>query len=46
LTALAARGAYNARPVESGVSAMPLSDMQLMRGARNRAEAVRELLAS
>jgi inosine/xanthosine triphosphatase len=35
-----------ARPVESGVSAMPLSDMQLMRGARGRAEAVRELLAS
>ena len=35
-----------ARPVETGVSRMPLSDMQLMRGARNRAEAVRELLAS
>ena len=35
-----------ARPVESGVSAMPLSDMQLMRGARGRADAVRELLAS
>ena len=34
------------RAVESGVSAMPLSDMQLMRGARGRAEAVRELLAS
>jgi inosine/xanthosine triphosphatase len=34
-----------ARPVETGVSRMPLSDMQLMRGARNRAEAVRELLA-
>jgi inosine/xanthosine triphosphatase len=35
-----------ARPVETGVARMPLSDMQLMRGARNRAEAVRELLAS
>ena len=35
-----------ARPVETGVSRMPLSDMQLMRGARNRAEAVRELLSS
>ena len=35
-----------ARPVETGVSRMPLSDMQLMRGARNRAEAVRGLLAS
>jgi inosine/xanthosine triphosphatase len=35
-----------ARPVETGASRMPLSDMQLMRGARNRAEAVRELLAS
>ena len=34
-----------ARPVETGVAAMPLSDMQLMRGARNRAEAVRGLLA-
>lgn len=34
-----------ARPVETGVARMPLSDMQLMRGARNRAEAVRELLA-
>jgi inosine/xanthosine triphosphatase len=33
------------RAVESGVSAMPLSDMQLMRGARGRAAAVRELLA-
>ena len=34
-----------ARPVESGVPRMPLTDMQLMRGARGRAEAVRELLA-
>jgi inosine/xanthosine triphosphatase len=34
-----------ARPVETGVPRMPLSDMHLMRGARNRAEAVRELLA-
>ena len=34
-----------ARPVETGVSRMPLSDMQLMRGARNRADAVRALLA-
>ena len=34
-----------ARPVETGVARMPLSDMQLMRGARNRAAAVRELLA-
>jgi inosine/xanthosine triphosphatase len=35
-----------ARPVETGVDRMPLSDMQLMRGARNRADAVRELLSS
>ena len=35
-----------ARPVETGVSRMPLNDSQLMRGARNRAEAVRELLSS
>jgi inosine/xanthosine triphosphatase len=34
-----------ARAVETGVARMPLSDMQLMRGARNRADAVRELLA-
>ena len=34
-----------ARPVETGVPRMPLSDMQLMRGARNRADAVRDLLA-
>jgi non-canonical (house-cleaning) NTP pyrophosphatase len=34
-----------ARPVETSVVAMPLSDMMLMRGARERAEAVRELLA-
>jgi non-canonical (house-cleaning) NTP pyrophosphatase len=34
-----------ARSVETGVERMPLSDMQLMRGARNRAEAVRALLA-
>jgi inosine/xanthosine triphosphatase len=33
-----------ARAVETGVSRMPLNDSQLMRGARNRAEAVRELL--
>jgi non-canonical (house-cleaning) NTP pyrophosphatase len=33
-----------ARPVETGVARMPLNDTQLMRGARNRAEAVRELL--
>jgi non-canonical (house-cleaning) NTP pyrophosphatase len=33
-----------ARPVESGVSRMPLNDTQLMRGARGRADAVRELL--
>jgi len=35
-----------ARPVETGVPGMPLNDTQLMRGARNRAEAVRELLSS
>ena len=35
-----------ARPVETGIAAMPLSDMQLMRGARNRADAVRELLSA
>ena len=34
-----------ARPVETGVPRMPLNDTQLMRGARNRAEAVRALLA-
>jgi inosine/xanthosine triphosphatase len=33
-----------ARGVETGVPVMPLSGEQLMRGARNRAEAVRELL--
>ncbi|MDT5158143.1 MAG: inosine/xanthosine triphosphatase [Acidobacteriota bacterium] len=33
-----------ARAVESGVLRMPLNDTQLMRGARNRADAVRELL--
>ena len=33
-----------ARPVETGVARMPLNDTQLMRGARNRAEAVRHLL--
>jgi inosine/xanthosine triphosphatase len=33
-----------ARSVETGVPRMPLNDTQLMRGARNRAEAVRELL--
>lgn len=35
-----------ARPVETGVSRMPLNDTQLMRGARNRAEAIRGLLSS
>ena len=34
-----------ARPVETSAPRMPLSDMQLMRGARDRAEAVRSLLA-
>lgn len=34
-----------ARPVETSIAAMPLSDMMLMRGARERAEAVREQLA-
>jgi inosine/xanthosine triphosphatase len=34
-----------ALPVETGVSRMPLNDTQLMRGASNRAEAVRVLLA-
>lgn len=33
-----------ARAVEAGAPAMPLTDMQLMRGARARAEAVREAL--
>ena len=33
-----------ARSVETGVPVMPLTNEQLMRGARNRAEAVRELL--
>jgi inosine/xanthosine triphosphatase len=32
--------------VETGVARMPLNDTQLMRGARNRADAVRDLLAS
>src|SRR5215212_7491035 len=32
------------RSVETGVPRMPLNDTQLMRGARNRAEAVRALL--
>jgi inosine/xanthosine triphosphatase len=35
-----------AREVETGVPRMPLNDTQLMRGARNRADAVRELLAT
>jgi inosine/xanthosine triphosphatase len=35
-----------ARGVESGAPRMPLNDTQLMRGARGRAEAVRELLAA
>lgn len=34
------------RGVETGVARMPLNDTQLMRGARNRADAVRELLSS
>ena len=34
-----------ARPVETGAPRMPLNDTQLMRGARGRAEAVRELLS-
>jgi inosine/xanthosine triphosphatase len=34
-----------ARAVESGVPAMPLTDMQLMRGARERAERAGELLS-
>lgn len=43
-------GAWNraeiiARPVETSTPRMPLTDMQLMRGARERAEAVRALLA-
>ena len=33
-----------AREVETGAPAMPLTDSQLMRGARARSEAVRELL--
>src|SRR5215207_10992083 len=33
-----------ARGVETGVPAMPLSEAQLMRGAKTRAEGVRELL--
>lgn len=33
-----------ARSVETGVPVMPLTEEQLMRGARNRAEAVRALL--
>lgn len=33
-----------ARSVETGVPAMPLTNEQLMRGAKTRAEAVRELL--
>ena len=34
------------RGVETGVPRMPLNDTQLMRGARNRADAVRALLSS
>jgi inosine/xanthosine triphosphatase len=34
-----------ARGVESGVARMPLNDTQLLRGARGRADAVRELLS-
>ena len=39
-----ARAEIVARPVESGVPRMPLTEMQLMRGARQRADAVRALL--
>ncbi|HYN85316.1 MAG TPA: DUF84 family protein [Pyrinomonadaceae bacterium] len=41
-----ARAEVVARAVDSGVAAMPLTDVQLMRGARHRAERVRELLAA
>ncbi|HEX5708820.1 MAG TPA: DUF84 family protein [Pyrinomonadaceae bacterium] len=41
-----ARAEIVAREVESGVEPMPLTDMQLMRGARARAERVRELLSA
>ncbi len=34
-----------ARPVETSAPAMPLTDSQLMRGARERAATIRELLA-
>jgi non-canonical (house-cleaning) NTP pyrophosphatase len=40
-----ARAELFARPVETSTAAMPLTDVQLMRGARERAEAVRELLS-
>lgn len=39
-----ARAELIARPVQTGAPAMPLADVQLMRGARGRAEAVRALL--
>lgn len=39
-----ARAEIVARAVETSAPAMPLTDMQLMRGAQERAEAVRELL--
>jgi inosine/xanthosine triphosphatase len=40
-----ARAEVLARAVETGAPRMPLTDMQLMRGARERADAVRALLA-
>jgi len=41
-----ARAEVLARAVETSAPRMPLTDMQLMRGARERADAVRELLAA
>nr|MDQ3805965.1 DUF84 family protein [Acidobacteriota bacterium] len=40
-----ARAEVLARAVETSAPRMPLTDMQLMRGARERADAVRDLLA-
>jgi inosine/xanthosine triphosphatase len=40
-----ARAEVVARAVETSAPRMPLTDMQLMRGARERADAVRDLLA-
>jgi non-canonical (house-cleaning) NTP pyrophosphatase len=40
------RAEFVARRVETSANAMPLTDVQLMRGAQMRAEAVRELLRS